>query len=35
MQTPRFDITTPAVTVAEYSDAAGRERLLGKTFGST
>ncbi|MGW5459331.1 hypothetical protein [Streptomyces sp. NPDC003996] len=33
--TPRFDITTPAVTVAEYTDMTGRERLLGKTFGST
>jgi hypothetical protein len=33
--TPRFDITTPAVTVAGYADMAGRERLLGKTFGST
>ncbi|MPY43815.1 hypothetical protein FNH04_29130, partial [Streptomyces phyllanthi] len=33
--TPRFDITGPAVTVAEYSDMAGRERLLGWTFGST
>ncbi|WP_149179846.1 hypothetical protein [Streptomyces sp. TRM49041] len=35
LYTPRFDITTPAVTVAEYADMAGRERLLGKTFGST
>ncbi|MEV6114106.1 hypothetical protein AB0L59_16715 [Streptomyces sp. NPDC052109] len=33
--TPRFDITTPAVTVAQYADMAGRERLLGTTFGST
>ncbi|MEU8031150.1 hypothetical protein AB0C13_21330 [Streptomyces sp. NPDC049099] len=33
--TPRFDLTTPAVTVAEYTDMAGRERLLGQTFGST
>ncbi|MEU5596271.1 hypothetical protein [Streptomyces sp. NPDC020298] len=33
--TPRFDITTPAVTVAGYADMVGRERLLGSTFGST
>ncbi|MEW2619073.1 hypothetical protein [Streptomyces sp. NPDC048106] len=33
--TPRFDITVPAVTVAGYADMEGRERLLGKTFGST
>ncbi|MFG2127914.1 hypothetical protein ACGFNV_08945 [Streptomyces sp. NPDC048751] len=32
--TPRFDITGPQVIVAGYADPAGRERLIGTSFGS-
>ncbi|MGW5678314.1 hypothetical protein ACWEV4_25115 [Streptomyces sp. NPDC003860] len=32
--TPRFDVTTPDVIVTGYGDTAGRERLLGTSFGS-
>lgn len=32
--TPRFDITSPQVILAEYTDPEGRERLVGATFGS-
>jgi hypothetical protein len=32
--TPHFDITGPQVIVADYADPAGRERLIGATFGS-
>ncbi|MEV2212934.1 hypothetical protein AB0H86_16025 [Streptomyces sp. NPDC050997] len=31
---PRFDIAGPQVIIAGYADPAGRERLIGATFGS-